>query len=75
MYIVFSVPNCRYCVEACSILEFSDLEYEKRLVKKDFWKSISYKTGGRKMYPIIFLNDIYIGGCDDLFLLLNGTSA
>ena len=32
-------------------------------------KEMLTRTGGRKTVPQIFINDVHIGGCDDLYAM------
>ncbi len=69
--IVYSGPNCPYCVRAKQLLTkkgaiFTDYDVKADAVKFD---EMFAKSGGRKTIPQIFINDQHIGGCDDLYAL------
>jgi glutaredoxin 3 len=69
--IVYSGPNCPYCVKAKALLDKKNVEYTDFNVKEDFEKfdEMMERTGGRKSIPQIFINGIHVGGCDDLYAL------
>ena len=69
--IVYSGPNCPYCVRAKQLLQkkganFTDIDVKADSAKFD---EMFAKTSGRKTIPQIFIGDQHIGGCDDLHAL------
>jgi glutaredoxin 3 len=76
--LVYSSGNCPYCVKAKSLLKLKNLEIEEIIVgkkedlKKDIEKEkfkadLSEKLGRViDTVPQIFIDDVYIGGFDDL---------
>lgn len=69
--IVYSGPNCPYCVRAKQLLQKKGAAFTDYDVKADGAKfdEMLSKSGGRKTIPQIFINDKHIGGCDDLYAL------
>ena len=60
---------CPYCVTAENYIkaqgdykiEFIDIEANPEKTKE-----MIAKSGGRRTVPQIFINDVHVGGCDDL---------
>ena len=69
--LVYSGPNCPYCVRAKQLLTKKGAAFTDYDVKADQAKfdEMLGKSGGRKTIPQIFINGQHIGGCDDLFAL------
>ncbi len=72
--IIYSREVCPYCTKAKSLLErklkplglsFTEIKISDDDTKNEMIK----KSGGRMTVPQIFINDIHIGGCDDLYAL------
>ncbi len=68
---VYSGPSCPYCTKAKALLERKNIPFQEFNVKEDFsrLKEMLERTGGRKTIPQIFIDDLHIGGCDDLYAL------
>ena len=71
--IMYKTPVCPYCVKAKSLLqqkgvaghiEEIDITQDPEALAK-----MLQATNGRRTVPQIFINDKYIGGCDDLYEL------
>lgn len=70
---LYKTPVCPYCVKAMSLLKQKGVSENVELIdittNPDLFKEMLQKSGGRKSVPQIFINDIHIGGCDDLYAL------
>jgi glutaredoxin len=78
VYLVYTVDDCKYCEMAKDLLKLDDkvninvTKMMKNYIQRDeFIKKINAQVGYRliddKIYfPIIFLDNIYIGGYDEL---------
>ena len=65
--IIWTKKDCPYCVEAKSILENRGYEIEDRIIGAPYLKEdLLAVLPDAKTVPQIFLDDVYIGGCDDL---------
>lgn len=69
--IVYSGPNCPYCVRAKQLLmkkgaAFTDYDVKANGAK---FEEMLEKSKGRKTIPQIFIGGQHIGGCDDLYAL------
>ena len=65
---VYSGPNCPYCDRAKALLKKKGAAFEDINVRADPAKlaEMMQKSGGRKSVPQIFINDVHIGGSDEL---------
>ncbi len=68
---VYTTNYCPYCVRAKQLLDVKDVTYSEIDVTSDdaARMALVQKSGGRKTVPQIFINDVAIGGYDDLRLL------
>ena len=69
--IVYSGPGCPYCDRAKALLRKKGVEFREIDVRADKSQlsDMMSKTGGRKSIPQIFINDRYVGDCDELHAL------
>ena len=69
--IVYSGPNCPYCVRAKELLKKKGAAFEAFDVKadKEKFEEMLAKSNGRRTIPQIFINGVHVGGCDDLHAL------
>ena len=64
---VYSKDACPYCVKAINLLETTDLDYKEYKLNKDFTRDeILTKFPDAKTFPIITLDNDWIGGYDQL---------
>ena len=64
---IYTTSYCPYCVAAKSLLNrkgvnFTEIDAED----EDVRSAMIQRAGGRKTVPQIFINDIHVGGNDDL---------
>ena len=66
--IVYSSNNCGYCAKAKKLLDQKGLNYEEIniQVQPQFREEMILKSNGKRTVPQIFINDIYIGGVEEL---------
>jgi glutaredoxin 3 len=69
--LVYSGPDCPYCTRAKMLLTKKGAVFEDINVRADPNRLVEMKqkANGRQTIPQIFINDRYIGGCDDLYAL------
>lgn len=67
MYKIYGKTGCSSCVQAKNFLEAKGVDYEYLLLGKDYELSAftSIKEGHRS-FPLITMNDEYIGTFEDL---------
>ena len=67
---VFCTPYCPYCTRAKNLLDHKHVEYEEiRVDQLPERHDEMIKRSNRTSVPQIFIDDIHVGGCDDLFAL------
>ncbi len=72
---IFSQTNCPYCIKAKRILDKMELKYLSKELDVDAFKNNKTldqlnKLCGFETLPKIFIGNKFIGGCDDLILLI-----
>lgn len=65
---LYTTTYCPFCHRALQLL--NDLKYEIENIdvteNQGLWDEMAQSTG-HKTVPMIFINDEFIGGCDDLY--------
>lgn len=67
---IYSAAYCPYCQQARALLDAKNVRYTVLDVEHNphLWDEIMQRTG-RDTIPQIFVDDVHIGGCDDLLEL------
>ena len=68
---IYTTDYCPYCKKAKALLNQMNLNFEEIDITQnedDAMDNLTAKTGISTV-PQIFINDKFIGGCDDLFAL------
>ena len=68
---IYYWTTCPYCMRARALLESKGVDYIGYDITGDDEgrQKMIERTGGPKSVPQIFIDDKYIGGCDDLHAL------
>lgn len=68
---IYTTPICPYCARAKALLKKKGAEFEEVDVMMDTGAraEMESKSQGRKTVPQIFVGEIHVGGCDDLYAL------
>lgn len=67
---IYSTSVCPYCVRAKRLLDDKKVAYTEVDVSSPAERDkMIQKTGGKRSVPQIFIGDVHIGGCDDLYAL------
>jgi glutaredoxin 3 len=67
---MYSSRYCPFCVRAKALLKRKKVSVEELLVDGDANKRREMMTkSGRHTVPQIWIGDLHVGGCDELFLL------
>ncbi len=68
---IYTTPICPYCIAAKKLLNEKELNYNEIDVSgnADLRAEMSKKAEGQTSVPQIWVGDIHIGGCDDLYAL------
>lgn len=67
---IYTKEICPYCVKAKALLKRKNAEFDEiKLVDEKIKEEMIKKSGGRMTVPQIFIGDVHVGGCDDLYAL------
>ena len=68
--VVYSSDYCPYCSRAKHLLESKNVKFTEIKVdgKAELRREMAAKAG-RTSVPQIWIGDVHVGGCDDLFAL------
>jgi glutaredoxin 3 len=68
---IYSSPICGFCYRAKSLLDQKGAAFKEIDVLMDSGrkKEMMNRAGGRHTVPQIFINDMHVGGCDELYAL------
>lgn len=67
---IYSSNWCPFCIQAKRLLDSKGVNYEEIIVDGNpGLRAQMMEESGRHTVPQIWINDLHVGGCDDLFLL------
>ncbi len=68
---IYSRSWCGYCSAAKDLLTRKGVAFEEIDIEKtpDARAAMVKRAGGRTSVPQIFVGDVHVGGCDDLYAL------
>ncbi len=68
---IYTWQYCPFCIRAKSLLKSKGITYKEFQIDDDqtSHQEMTLRAEGRTTVPQIFINDIGIGGCDELFAL------
>ena len=67
MVILYSRTSCPYCTRAKTLLESMGVQYQERLLGRDFTRDqLLEMVPAAKTYPVVMVNGSFIGGFEDL---------
>ncbi|MBW8882122.1 MAG: glutaredoxin 3 [Asticcacaulis sp.] len=67
---IYTKPYCPYCERAKALLERKGVSYNEIIASNDPGRRAEMNSrSGRFTYPQIFIDDLHVGGCDDLMAL------
>ena len=71
--IIYTRQLCGFCSRAKSLLKQKGVKFTEHdaTFDQDLRKKMIKKSEGASTFPQIFISDIHVGGCDDLFALEN----
>ena len=68
--IVYTTRRCPFCTRAIDLLEEKGIGYtEIDIGKKPDLRKVMEERAQRTSVPQIFIGDIHVGGCDDMYVL------
>jgi glutaredoxin 3 len=68
---IYTIPYCPYCTAAKHLLASKKAPFREIDVAGDAAarRALTDKAGGRTTLPQIFIGDMHVGGCDELYAL------
>ncbi len=69
--VIYTTQYCPYCTQAKRLLRQKGVQFEEIDVSNDpeLRRQMVHKAGGRMTVPQIFVNDSWIGDCDEIYAL------
>jgi glutaredoxin 3 len=73
--VIYSKPHCPYCDKAKALLERMNIEFEAKMLDKDFTREDLMEVAPRaRTFPQVFINGTNIGGYDQLTTYIETTN-
>lgn len=73
MITLYTKDYCPYCVKAKNLLKRKGVESSVQEIDithdEKLQQEMITKSGGRRTVPQIFIGELHVGGCDDLYAL------
>jgi glutaredoxin 3 len=67
---IYTKSWCPYCSAAKELLTQKGVSFEEiDVADRAKQAAMAQRTGGRSTVPQIFIGDVHVGGCDDLYAL------
>lgn len=68
---IYTTPTCPYCAAAKRLLTQKKVDYTEIDVSRDPEMRVfmTKRAAGRRTVPQIFIGEVHVGGCDDLYAL------
>lgn len=65
---LYTTPTCPFCHRAKYLLDRKKVEYtEIDVSRSESLRAEMIERSGRRTVPQIFIGDLHVGGCDDLY--------
>ncbi|AFY53544.1 Glutaredoxin, GrxC family [Rivularia sp. PCC 7116] len=66
---IYTWSTCPFCIRAKSLLKRKGVEFIEYSIDGDEEEreKMAHRGDGRRSVPQIFINDVHIGGCDDIY--------
>jgi glutaredoxin 3 len=68
---IYTKPYCPYCADAKDLLRAKGAEFKEIVASGDptLRAEMVRRAGGANTFPQIFIGDVHVGGCDELYAL------
>ena len=68
---IYTTQTCPYCIAAKRLLTKKGVDFKEIDVggQPQLRAAMTQRAGGRTSVPQIWINDLHVGGCDDLHAL------
>ena len=69
--VIYSTQVCPYCVKAKQLLSKKGAAFKEIDISLDpaLVEEAQTRSGGRRTVPQIFIGDLHVGGCDEIYAL------
>jgi len=68
--LVYSTRKCPFCIRAIDLLEAKNVGFDEIRIDQDTDKRSEMEArSGQTSVPQIFIGDVHVGGCDDMYAL------
>lgn len=71
---IYTRMGCGFCIAAKRLLEQKGVEYTEydASFSPELRQEMIQRANGRGTFPQVFVDDMHVGGCDDLYALERG---
>ncbi len=68
---IYTWRTCPFCIRAKNLLKSKGVEFTEYSIDGDeaARAKMSQRANGRRTLPQIFVNNVHVGGCDDIYAL------
>ena len=68
---IYTWSSCPFCIRAKALLDRKGVEYTEYAIDgdEDARDKMSERSNGKRSLPQIFIDDLHVGGCDDIHAL------
>jgi glutaredoxin 3 len=68
--VIYTRDGCGYCARALKLLTAKGADFEERNATVDpAFRAEMMQRSGRNTFPQVFIGQMHVGGCDDLYAL------
>ncbi|MGJ0606907.1 glutaredoxin 3 [Cylindrospermopsis raciborskii] len=68
---IYTWSDCPFCIRAKGLLTSKGVQFTEYKIdgNEEARRKMAMRANGKRSVPQIFINDVYIGGCDDIHAL------
>ncbi|KOP24192.1 glutaredoxin [Hapalosiphon sp. MRB220] len=68
---IYTWRTCPFCIRAKSLLNKKGINFTEYSIDGDELarEKMAQRANGRRSLPQIFINNVHVGGCDDMYAL------
>ncbi len=68
---IYTWRTCPFCIRAKNLLSKKGVEFTEYTIDGDeaARDNMAERANGRRSVPQIFINDVHVGGCDNIYAL------
>ncbi|TBR57606.1 glutaredoxin 3 [Westiellopsis prolifica IICB1] len=68
---IYTWRTCPFCIRAKSLLKKKGVNFTEYSIDGDeaAREKMAQRANGRRSLPQIFINNVHVGGCDDIYAL------